>query len=100
MEQYEIVLKGWIGELCRDWIPNSDVRHLADGTTELCGSLPDQTALHGVIGRARDLGIPLVRVERKDAMATPTSGGKGAQKPVTTPNKGGDKKPASGKKTR
>lgn len=85
MEQYEIVLTGWIGELCRDWIPDAQVSHLADGTTMLRGLLPDQTALHGVIGRARDLGIPLVRIERKEAMSAPTSGDKGSQEPGTAP---------------
>lgn len=36
-----------------------------DGTTELVGQLADQAALHGVIARIRDLGLPLLAVERE-----------------------------------
>jgi hypothetical protein len=105
VEEYEIVLSGWIGDLCRDWIPYAEIDHLPDGTTRLRGKLQDQTALHGVIGRARDMGIQLVRVERREAMAASTNPTKGSSKPANTTKptdkKSGDKKPSSsGKKSR
>lgn len=35
-----------------------------DGTTTLTGAFPDQAALHGLLGRLRDLGLPLVSIQR------------------------------------
>jgi hypothetical protein len=40
------------------------VRHEADGTSVLSGSIVDQAALYGLLQRVRDLGIPLVSVTR------------------------------------
>ena len=34
-----------------------------DGTTLICGDLPDQTALHGMLAAIRDLGLTLVSIE-------------------------------------
>ena len=39
----------------------------ADGGTTLCGPVADQAALHGVLRKIRDLGLPLVSVTRLDA---------------------------------
>ena len=38
--------------------------HEADGSTTLTGPLADQAALHGVLSRMRDLGVPIVSVRR------------------------------------
>ena len=40
------------------------VQRQADGTTVLVGPVVDQAALHGVISRIRDLGVPLLSVRR------------------------------------
>jgi hypothetical protein len=41
-----------------------------DGTTVVSGRLADQSALHGVLQRIRDLGIPLVAVDRSPRSVT------------------------------
>jgi hypothetical protein len=63
---YEIRLAG---HLDRRWAARFDglaMRHDADGTTVLSGPIVDQAALHGLLQRVGDLGIPLVSVIRPD----------------------------------
>ena len=38
------------------------LRHEEDGTTTLTGPVADQAALHGLLARIRDLGVPLISV--------------------------------------
>lgn len=42
------------------WFDGLEIRHLPDGTTELCGTIADQAALYGQLNRARDLGLTLL----------------------------------------
>jgi uncharacterized protein (TIGR01777 family) len=49
-----------------------------DGTTLLSGALPDQSAMHGILGAIRDLGLPIVSVETSAA-----SGGGGSSAEAT-----------------
>ena len=44
-----------------------------DGTTVLSGPLADQAALHGLLARIRDLGLPLIAVTRLGADPPPSS---------------------------
>ena len=63
---YEIRLTG---HLDARWAARFDglaMRHEADGTTVLSGAL-DQAALHGLLQRVRDLGLPLISVTRADS---------------------------------
>jgi hypothetical protein len=69
---YEIRLAGQLDARWAAWFDGLAVTPQADGTTVVSGSLPDQAALHGVLQRARDLGIALVAVRRIETDA-PTS---------------------------
>ena len=61
---YEFHVKGLLGKHWSDWFGGLAIRHQEDGTTVLVGSVVDQAALHGVITRIRDLGLPLLSVSR------------------------------------
>ena len=63
-ETYQITIEGHIGLDWSDSFEEVSVQHTAEGQTILMGSLPDQTALHGVLMRIRDLGLSLVEVKR------------------------------------
>lgn len=60
--QVEIRLRGHLAAHWADWFPGLQI-HLEDaGITRLTGSVPDQTALHGLLRNVRDLGLPLLSV--------------------------------------
>jgi len=65
-QRYQIRIEGHVN---LDWSASFDdvtIQHTEDGQTTLEGALPDQTALHGVMMRIRDLGLTLVEVKRID----------------------------------
>jgi hypothetical protein len=61
---YEIRVEGHLGTSWATWFEGLDIRHEEDGETVLSGVIVDQTALHGVLMKIRDLGVPLVGVKR------------------------------------
>ncbi len=62
--RYEIRLTGHLDVRWAAWFDGLTVSHESDGTTVLSGAIVDQAALHGVIQRVRDLGLPLVSVSQ------------------------------------
>jgi len=63
-EQYEIRLGGRLEARWADWFDGLSLTPQSDGTTLLSGSVVDQAALHGLLGKVRDLGLPLIAVCR------------------------------------
>ena len=63
-QTYRIRVQGRLDDRWADWLGGLAMRRRGDGTTELVGAVPDQAALHGVIGCIRDLGLPLLSVNR------------------------------------
>jgi len=61
---YEIKLKGHLNENWADWFDEMSFTHENDGTTTLTGEIVDQSALHGVLKKVRDLGLPLISVNQ------------------------------------
>ena len=61
-ETYRIRVGGRLDDRWAERLGGLDLRRRGDGTTVLVGPIPDQAALHGVIGRIRDLGLPLLSV--------------------------------------
>jgi hypothetical protein len=63
-EMYRIRVSGHLDDRWSDWLDGLAVQRQDDGTTVLAGPIVDQAALHGVIARIRDLGLPLLEVNR------------------------------------
>ena len=63
-EIYQIRLKGHLGREWADWFEGMTITLEEDGDTLLTGPLVDQSALHGLLKKVRDLGMPLISVNR------------------------------------
>ena len=59
---YQIRLKGHLGRLWTDWFDGLTITLEDNGETLLTGPVADQAALHGLLKKVRDLGMPLVSV--------------------------------------
>jgi hypothetical protein len=59
---YEIRLKGHLDDRWAEWFEGLTITLEEDGDTLLTGPVSDQAALHGLIKKVRDLGLPLVSV--------------------------------------
>ena len=63
---YEIRLKGHLDQRWADWFDGLQITLQDNGDTRLTGPVDDQAALHGVLKRIRDLGLPLLSVIRAE----------------------------------
>jgi hypothetical protein len=66
---YQFKLKGHLGQQWMNWFEGLTVTLEEDGNTLLSGIVVDQSALHGILKKIRDLGMPLLtlsQVELKD----------------------------------
>lgn len=61
---YQIRVRGHLGHHWSDWFEGLTLTALDDGDTLLTGPLADQAVLYGVLKKVRDLGVPLISVNR------------------------------------
>jgi hypothetical protein len=70
---YHIRLKGHLGPQWTDWFGGLSITQEENGETLLRGPVVDQAALHSLLKKVRDLGMPLLslsRVQADDAHAS------------------------------
>ena len=61
---YEIRVEGHLGDSWSPWVGGMAICHLECGDSVLQGPLPDESSLHGVLIKIRDLGLPLISIRR------------------------------------
>jgi hypothetical protein len=59
---YQVRLKGQLGSQWKDWFGGLTITLGDNGETVFTGPVPDQAALHGLLRKVRDLGMPLISV--------------------------------------
>ena len=62
MQRVEIRVKGQLDEHWSDWFDGLTITHTGQNETVLTGPIVDQAALHGLLTKLRDLGLPIVSV--------------------------------------
>ena len=72
--RYEIRLQGRLDGRWAAWFDGLSLSHEGEGVTVIRGRGPDQAALHGLLQKVRDPGLPLVSVTHVDADPTGTPG--------------------------
>jgi hypothetical protein len=84
-EIYSIRVKGHLDDHWSAWFDGLTITNEANGDALLCGPIADQAALHGVLIKVRDLGLPLLALNRlEDPVLHSTLGSGGPEHSATT----------------
>ena len=71
---YQIRIKGHLGRQWTDWFGGLTITLEDNGDTLVTGPVIDQAALHGLLRKVRDLGMPLLSVNRVEPGPSTTLG--------------------------
>jgi hypothetical protein len=63
-DHYEIRLRGYLDNRWANWFEGLTITQNGDGETRLTGAIVDQAALYGLLKKVRDIGLPLIAVNR------------------------------------
>ncbi len=66
--RYEIRVDCVLDERWSNWFDGFELTNEPDGVTSMTGSIVDDAALHGVLTKIRDLGLPIISVRRTDVV--------------------------------
>ena len=75
MRRVEIRVQTCIDADWSEWFDGFEISYTDQGETILTGSVPDQAALYGLIAKLRDLGLPLLSVNRLEPDVAPAVAG-------------------------
>ena len=64
--QYEIRIKGYLSTDDALWVNNFETGYTPDGDTILRGTILDQSELHGILMKIRDLVLTLLQVRQTE----------------------------------
>jgi hypothetical protein len=76
---YQIRLGGHLGPAWSEWFDGMQITCTETGETLLTGPVADQAALHGLLHKLRDLGMPLISLNRLPASYSATLDGSSKQ---------------------
>ncbi|HEX6508791.1 MAG TPA: hypothetical protein VF221_14280 [Chloroflexota bacterium] len=62
-----ITVDGHLDPTWSEWFAGMTITNIENGKAVLAGTIVDQAALHGVLAKIRDLGLPLTEVQCKDS---------------------------------
>jgi hypothetical protein len=65
--RYEVRLKGHLDTRWAGWFDGLSLSNESDGSTVIRAEIPDQAALHGLLQKVRDVGLPLISVANIEA---------------------------------
>lgn len=74
---YQIRIEGHLGPAWTDWFAGLAITLEDNGDTLMTGAVVDQAALHGLLKKVRDLGVPLVSINRLEPGPAPQATDKG-----------------------
>ena len=63
---YQIRIKGHLGRQWKEWFGDATIALEESGDSLITCPVVDQAALHGLLKKVRDLGLPLISVNRVD----------------------------------
>ena len=64
--KYQLRIEGELGQEWADWFGGLAISREGDGVTQLTCTAFDEAALHGLLRKLRDLGLPLLSINRFD----------------------------------
>jgi hypothetical protein len=70
--RYQIRVKGVLDQRWSAWFDGLQLSGEPGGVTVIAGEVTDQAALHGLLAKVRDLGLPLLSVHADDPQEPPT----------------------------
>lgn len=66
-ERYQILIRGVVDEGWSAYFSGMTLRAEPNGVTRLCGEIADQSGLHGLLNKIRDLNLRLISVQLLDS---------------------------------
>jgi hypothetical protein len=66
---YQIVLQGRIPAFREQWFEGMTIRYDENGDSILSGEVIDQSALHGILDKIRDMGVILISITKIESVA-------------------------------